>query len=70
MALTCKSQRTKKNRASERETTECDVRQIRERYHRGERPSDIAVDFPQIAKSTVRAICHGINWEVVVVGAA
>ena len=50
--------------------TECEVRQIRERYQRGERPSDIAVDFPQVAKSTVRAIAQGADWEAVVVGAA
>jgi hypothetical protein len=47
--------------------SESDVRQIRERYHRGERPSDIAVDFPQVAKSTVKCICRGITWRDIVV---
>ena len=50
--------------------TECEVRQIRERYHRGERPSDIAVDFPQVTKSTLKNICSGVGWKDVVVGAA
>ena len=50
--------------------TECEVRQIRERYQRGERPSDIAVDFPQVTKSTVKNVAQGAGWKAVVVGAA
>jgi hypothetical protein len=49
--------------------SESDVRQIKERYHRGERPSDIAADFPQVSKSTVRIICHGLAWRDIVVAA-
>jgi hypothetical protein len=49
--------------------SESDVRQIRERYHRGERPTDIAPDFPQVSKSTVKDVCRGVTWKDIVVRA-
>ena len=43
--------------------TEKDVKNIRKRYANGDRPSDIAKDYPNVKYVTINRICKKLTWK-------